>query len=331
MIISFFLPPFIGRFWEYFIDIFPDVALIVLALAGLGYLAPKFLKELENSQKLRVLLSLTFIMLGVGAVLINHKGRTEQNQKQKEIQDSVAEVKRQNETILESVTHEVPNLAVNNPVSSLKNKNRHSIREQKINADAEIRRRSKVLILLRNEYILSHDGLSAGLLAGIEQPPTTWINERLKALGESWRYEDGTQMPSVGNLKQRTVDLSNEIMLDLYKHGWRSEQSHPSLPRYFVIAPMPVDAKESQQWVLDRSGYFSYFVLPKVINIRNEFANLHSIDPELDGILEMHGVPQNIDEKFYIQGQPFHLRMPILPQEIEQISECLTKLAQPLK
>jgi hypothetical protein len=42
---------------------------------------------------------------------------------------------------------------------------------------------------LRNEYILSHTALDPALLAGTKQPPTGWINERLKQLGETWNVE----------------------------------------------------------------------------------------------------------------------------------------------
>jgi hypothetical protein len=52
--------------------------------------------------------------------------------------------------------------------------------------DKEISRRKNVLATLRNEYILSHDGISPALLAGTEQPPSDWLNKRLKEMGEMW-------------------------------------------------------------------------------------------------------------------------------------------------
>jgi hypothetical protein len=47
--------------------------------------------------------------------------------------------------------------------------------------------RSNVLQRLTQEYILSHDGISSGLLAGTERPPSVWMNKRLQELGYSWR------------------------------------------------------------------------------------------------------------------------------------------------
>ncbi len=50
----------------------------------------------------------------------------------------------------------------------------------------EISRRQDILTLLRHQWILSHKNVSSGLLAGTELPPSSWINERLKQLGEKW-------------------------------------------------------------------------------------------------------------------------------------------------
>ena len=41
---------------------------------------------------------------------------------------------------------------------------------------------------LRGEYILSHQNISPGLLAGNENPPNEWMNKRLGQLGENWRF-----------------------------------------------------------------------------------------------------------------------------------------------
>jgi hypothetical protein len=54
----------------------------------------------------------------------------------------------------------------------------------------EVLRRQSILTLLRNEYVLSHDDISASLLAGAEQPPANWVNGRLKQLGEAWTVQD---------------------------------------------------------------------------------------------------------------------------------------------
>jgi hypothetical protein len=57
---------------------------------------------------------------------------------------------------------------------------------------------------LRQEYVLSHDGLSAGILAGTEPLPEEWVNARLKAMKIPWSYKidvgGGTILsPTAGN------------------------------------------------------------------------------------------------------------------------------------
>jgi uncharacterized membrane protein YhaH (DUF805 family) len=51
---------------------------------------------------------------------------------------------------------------------------------------AELERRQNIEKVLRGEYILSHEHVSPGLLAGTEYPPTEWMNKRLHELGETW-------------------------------------------------------------------------------------------------------------------------------------------------
>jgi hypothetical protein len=51
----------------------------------------------------------------------------------------------------------------------------------------ELGHRSDLLARLRQEFILSHDNISPAMAAGLENPPTDWINQRLEQLGETWR------------------------------------------------------------------------------------------------------------------------------------------------
>jgi hypothetical protein len=52
--------------------------------------------------------------------------------------------------------------------------------------EAELARRRAIQEALRGEYILSHENISPGLLAGNELPPADWMNKRLRELGEKW-------------------------------------------------------------------------------------------------------------------------------------------------
>jgi hypothetical protein len=58
-----------------------------------------------------------------------------------------------------------------------------------VSSPFEHQRRSRILAQLKQEYILSHDGLTPAFLAGLEPIPTDWLEQRLIELGETWRQE----------------------------------------------------------------------------------------------------------------------------------------------
>ena len=62
--------------------------------------------------------------------------------------------------------------------------------------EAELQRRKHLEDALRGEYILSHDHVGAGMLAGTEYPPVDWMNRRLGELGEKWAV--GPSMNTMG-------------------------------------------------------------------------------------------------------------------------------------
>ena len=55
--------------------------------------------------------------------------------------------------------------------------------------DSEQLRRRRILSQLRQLYILSHDDISSELIAGIAPLPKAWTEQKLKELGESWRFD----------------------------------------------------------------------------------------------------------------------------------------------
>ena len=56
-------------------------------------------------------------------------------------------------------------------------------------SDEEKLSRTAILAKLRQLYILSHDNISPGIMAGIEPLPTKWVNEQLEKMGEAWRQD----------------------------------------------------------------------------------------------------------------------------------------------
>ena len=60
------------------------------------------------------------------------------------------------------------------------------VNSQELTSKEEKQRRENILVMLRQEYILSHDGISPRMMAGTEPLPSDWVQKRLKELGEDW-------------------------------------------------------------------------------------------------------------------------------------------------
>lgn len=55
---------------------------------------------------------------------------------------------------------------------------------------AEQLRRRQLLSRLRQQYLLSHDGITPELASGMAPLPKQWVEEQLHKLGESWRQDE---------------------------------------------------------------------------------------------------------------------------------------------
>jgi hypothetical protein len=77
--------------------------------------------------------------------------------------------------------------------------------------EAEVERKQNIEKALRSEYILSHDNISPGLLAGTEFPPTEWMNKRLQELGEKWTIA-GSEHTAAASESNQKADLGIEVV-----------------------------------------------------------------------------------------------------------------------
>ena len=127
--------------------------------------------------------------------------------------------------------------------------------------------------------------------------------------------------PTYGNLKRRTIGLANEVMSDLYSNGWPLPRGVEPWPG---IRPMPTDPKERNLWVHYRSGTFRWKSFKRVVEIRDEFAQLHIHDEDLDQFIERE---QNCARDL---GSNFPKWPDIFPMEIEQVAKWLVGLANQL-
>src|ERR1700736_1653024 len=171
---------------------------LILAVAGNHFAA-----EVIKGRKKRWMWRIIFIGLGLGGVLIvavvEKKIDDEHAIEVTSLTSTMSSVQQGNTAILQHLTKP--------PLSA---------------QDQEISRRQDILALLRHEWILSHKHISPGLLAGTEEPPSDWVNQHLRELGEKWMVEDaqsktGNQQTTqqmvrfYGNLKQRSATLAKQI------------------------------------------------------------------------------------------------------------------------
>jgi len=134
---------------------------------GLAIFGSHYAAEAMRTKRKKALARFTFLISGVLAVLMIWfvEARTEDshNNETQTLTSLLANVQTQVTTVLGRLTVAAPSPQAR-----------------------EVTRRQDILTLLRQEWILSHRNVSAGLLAGTEQPPAEWVNTRLKQLGENW-------------------------------------------------------------------------------------------------------------------------------------------------
>lgn len=171
--------PFLARGVHIAKDITPDVSFLLLSLAGLAYLMPDLTKRLERKKIVRVTIACIFLFFAISTVVLNEVDRQDKEGKAASFEGTLKLVASQNGDILKEViaNREIP----------------------------EIERRKRILTLLRNEYVLSHPDASAAMLAGLEYPPTAWIDQRLHELGEKWAPAEVPQ-------KQPTTQIVREVL-----------------------------------------------------------------------------------------------------------------------
>jgi hypothetical protein len=141
----------------------PDLAFVLLALAGLSYLMPELMQKLETNRTLRLSAFVMFLVFGVAAVILNAVNREDQENQRRIDRDKIDGLGSQVNTTLQFLV-------------------------QSKGQPNELERRKHILDTLRSEYIVTHPEASAALIAGSADPPSEWMNEHLQKLGEQWEY-----------------------------------------------------------------------------------------------------------------------------------------------
>ena len=130
----------------------PDISLLLLAFAGMSYLWPELMAKIENKRSLRIVIATVLVSFGILAIVANEISREDQESKQDQANEKLSAVTAQNSRILQAI-----------------------LASKTI---TEVERRKRVEDVLRNEYILTHSGVTPGMLAGTEYPPPERMNEK---------------------------------------------------------------------------------------------------------------------------------------------------------
>jgi hypothetical protein len=125
-------------------------------------------------------------------------------------------------------------------------------------------------------------------------------------------------LQALGDLRERTIELSKAIMTNLYERGWM--EGRVVLPpghQIFLHEPGPHDSLEARKdWLFHATDYFRFKFAPRVIAIQGELASAHFHDPDLDRFVELY--PMQLHTQ---------VPLPVNAWDIQDIAESLNKLA----
>lgn len=138
-----------------------------------------------------VVMSVGVCVFGIGVYLFF---RQSQEVNEVEIQQAVTSAplmpptEQDNMKSSSQITNSVPEeIKHANESAKLTNEFRDSMNSKIDIKLVEINRRQSILRQLTELYMMSNDGISSRMAAGMELPPADFLNEELEKLGESWR------------------------------------------------------------------------------------------------------------------------------------------------
>ena len=129
---------------------------------------------------------------------------------------------------------------------------------------------------------------------------------------------------NTGNIRERAVALSQEIMEDLYENGWPQPEGQ-QLPLRFIVK-MPTAQPEIDEWIQRRSIYFHFRFFERVLDLRNDFIQHSLRDPQLEEFFRNEKIKEDINKQLAVT-HPDWKPAPTLPQEIQTVAQRLIVLA----
>jgi hypothetical protein len=130
-----------------------------------------------------------------------------------------------------------------------------------------------------------------------------------------------------GNLKQRTYDLASEIMNNLCAHGLDGPNCYEFRQKYGrPTVQIPTDPDEIGKWMQNRYLYFRLRYRDRVIEVRDEFAQLHIRDKQLEDFFKYESEMEAADRLIMAKDPSAHPSF-MFVQSLEQVALSLRALA----
>ena len=127
----------------------------------------------------------------------------------------------------------------------------------------------------------------------------------------------------LGNLRERAIQLSDDMMEDLWSHGWFGWENHVY---GFKPPPVPKDPEQGRAWRHSRYQYFIFRFFAQVKSVRDELAQIHLRSPKLDRNLDMMDQTDIQNKKLMSQGVNQYIDLPL--DMIDEASQQLRALAE---
>lgn len=162
--------PHLSRIFHVFVNMVPDIAYLLLAFAGVTYLMPELVAKIEKRRPLRLGVMTLFMLFGLLAILVNAINRTDQEDKERQLQSKIETQSGKIDGLRTQQTETLKFLANSKGQPN------------------EAERRRQVLETLRGRYVIDHPEVPVTMLTGDSWPPKEWMDKHLRESGETFPF-----------------------------------------------------------------------------------------------------------------------------------------------
>lgn len=201
---------------------------------------PSFLKRVENSTPLRVVIGAFVLVVAGVAVGIAHHEKTKHAQEQEQTASNLKSVKEQNDQILARLgtpnsPNKTPPTRVSIPLPASSN---------------EDQRRQDILNTLKSEYVITHASELRPQTVNNPSwnPPTEWTTRRLHELHEKWALGIPMSISSLSDsgLRDKTLEFVGRLRAMRKTYALKQQQNNDKWWKASVEAHSNKDFSQDQ-------------------------------------------------------------------------------------